>query len=87
MTERIDVECVYVLIETEPGKLDDVLREMGRMQEVVERSAVTGRYDIIAKVSSPDLPSALKVVVREIRRLPGIKNTETLVCMSVPKER
>ena len=51
----------YVLIEAEPSRVPDLIRELPNM--VLEGSvikqvhAVTGRYDLIAFVESPDLPS------------------------------
>ena len=51
----------YVLIEAEPSRVQDLIRELPHMQlegSVIKQvHAVTGRYDLIAFVESPDLPS------------------------------
>jgi hypothetical protein len=51
----------YVLIEAEPSRVQDLIRELPNMQlegSVIQQvHAVTGRYDLIAFVESPDLPS------------------------------
>ena len=51
----------YVLIEAEPSRVQDLIRELPRMElegSVIKQvHAVTGRYDLIAFVESPDLPS------------------------------
>ena len=51
----------YVLIEAEPSLVPDLVQELAGMKlasSVIESvHAVTGRYDLIAFVSSPDLSS------------------------------
>jgi hypothetical protein len=51
----------YVLIEAEPSRVQDLIRELPNMElegSVIKQvHAVTGRYELIAFVESPDLPS------------------------------
>lgn len=51
----------YVLIEAEPSRVQDLIKELRGMKlddSVIKQvHAVTGRYDLIAFVESPDLPS------------------------------
>jgi hypothetical protein len=51
----------YVLIEAEPSRVQDLVRELPNMElegSVIKHlHAVTGRYDLIAFVESPDLQS------------------------------
>jgi DNA-binding Lrp family transcriptional regulator len=51
----------YVLIEAEPNRVQDLiveLRDMKLDDSVIKQvHAVTGRYDLIAFVESPDLQS------------------------------
>ena len=51
----------YVLIEAEPSRVQDLIRELPHMElegSVIKQvHAVTGRYDLIAFVESPDLSS------------------------------
>ncbi len=51
----------YVLIEAEPTRVQDLMQELPDMElegSVIKRvHAVTGRYDLIAFVESPDLQS------------------------------
>jgi DNA-binding Lrp family transcriptional regulator len=78
------METLFLLVETEVGCLEDVRRRLLAEPNVVEVDAVTGPYDIIAKVQAPHITEALDVVVHRIRRIPGVKGTETLVTMSGP---
>jgi hypothetical protein len=51
----------YVLIEAEPSRVQDLMRELPNMElegSVIRQvHAVTGRYDLIAFIESPDLKS------------------------------
>ncbi len=51
----------YVLIQAEPARVPDLIKELPDMElegSVIKQvHAVTGRYDLIAFVESPDLQS------------------------------
>ena len=51
----------YVLIEAEPSRVQDLIRELPHIElegSIIKQvHAVTGRYDLIAFVESPDLAS------------------------------
>jgi DNA-binding Lrp family transcriptional regulator len=78
------VETLYLLVEIEIGKLDEVLKRMRAVPGVTEVEAVTGPFDLIVKVQAPHINEALDTVVHKIRSIPGIKSTETLVTVSSP---
>jgi DNA-binding Lrp family transcriptional regulator len=73
------VETVYLLVETEVGKLEEVMRRLRGVPGVVEVEAVTGPFDLIVKLQAEHINAALDVVVHKIRKIPGLKSTETLV--------
>jgi DNA-binding Lrp family transcriptional regulator len=76
------METLYLLVETDVGKLDEVLRRMRSVAGVAEVQAVTGPFDLIVKVEAPHINQALDTVVHRIRKIPGIKSTETLVTVA-----
>jgi len=76
------METLYLLVETEIGKLDEVIRRVKGIPGVAEIQAVTGPFDLIVKVEAPHINQALDIVVHKIRRTPGIKSTETLVTVA-----
>jgi uncharacterized protein with GYD domain len=57
----ISVIYAYVLIEAETARIPDLIKELPNMElegSVIKQvHAVTGRYDLIAFVESPDLQS------------------------------
>jgi DNA-binding Lrp family transcriptional regulator len=78
------METIYLLVETEVGMLEDVARRIRAVTNVVEVQGVTGPFDLIVKVQAEHINTALDVVMSRIRRVPGIKSTETLVTVSGP---
>jgi DNA-binding Lrp family transcriptional regulator len=78
------METLYLLVETEVGRLEEVARKVRTVPFVVEVQGVTGQFDLIVKVEAEHINQALDVVVHKIRRIPGITGTETLVTVSGP---
>ncbi len=78
------METLYLLAEIEVGHLDEVLRRVREVPHVAEVEAVTGPFDLIIKLEAAHINEALDVVMQRIRRIPGIKSTETLITVSVP---
>jgi DNA-binding Lrp family transcriptional regulator len=76
------METVYLLVETEVGRLDEVAKRVRALPGVAEVQAVTGPFDLIVKVEAAQINQALDIVVHKIRKVPGIKGTETLVTVS-----
>jgi DNA-binding Lrp family transcriptional regulator len=75
------VETLYLLVETDVGRLEDVMQRLKAVPYVVEVDAVTGPFDLIVKVQADHINQALDIVVSRIRKVPGIKGTETLVAV------
>jgi len=69
------METLYLLIETEVGRLDEVLKRLKAVPSVTEVEAVTGPFDLIVKVQAPHINAALDTVIHRIRKVPGIKST------------
>lgn len=75
------METIYLLVETEVRRLEEVMRKIEAVPNVAEVQAVTGPFDLIVKVQAEHINAALDVVVHKIRRIGGIKSTETLVAV------
>jgi DNA-binding Lrp family transcriptional regulator len=76
------METLYLLVETEVGRLEEVMRRLRAVPHVVEVEAVTGPFDLIAKIQADHINEALDIVVHKIRRIAGVQSTETLVTVS-----
>lgn len=76
------METLYLLVETEVNRLEEVMRRIQAIPNVVEVEAVTGPFDLIVKIRATHINEALDVVVHRVRKVPGIKGTETLVTVA-----
>ncbi|NPA96116.1 MAG: Lrp/AsnC family transcriptional regulator [Crenarchaeota archaeon] len=68
-----------VLINTDVGMEDEVVRQLSSMPEVREVHIVYGVYDLVAIVEAQTFDELRSAIVNKIRRLPHIKSTTTLI--------
>jgi DNA-binding Lrp family transcriptional regulator len=78
------METLYLLAETDVGQLDEVMKRVRALPFVAEVQAVTGPFDLIVKIRANHINEALDVVVHRIRKIPGVRSTETLVAVTGP---
>lgn len=67
-----------VLIRTEHGKFEDVVKSVSQIKGVKRVFPVLGRYDVVAEVEASDMKD-LGVIILRMSRLSGVVFTETLV--------
>ncbi len=70
-------EMAYVLIETQVGQTNEVVKAIHSLKEVLSVHTVTGPYDVIAKVEGKDLPEIGELVTAKIHPIGGISRTVT----------
>ncbi|MBD3160291.1 MAG: Lrp/AsnC family transcriptional regulator [Candidatus Lokiarchaeota archaeon] len=73
----------YVLIKTQAGKEDKVLRDLGAMNVVEEAHKVFGEFDIVAEVRARDMEAIVEVVTERIRKVEAIEDTQTLLVIDL----
>ncbi|MBS3795594.1 MAG: Lrp/AsnC ligand binding domain-containing protein [Candidatus Thorarchaeota archaeon] len=73
----------YVLIKTQAGKEDKVLRDLGAMNVVEEAHKVFGEFDIVAEVRARDMETVVEVVTERIRKVGAIEDTQTLLVIDL----
>ena len=69
----------FVLINTEIGSEADVLKDVRKIEGVVEAFAVYGTYDIIVRLKMPTMDSLKEVVTWKVRRLDKVRSTLTMI--------
>ncbi|MFA6584095.1 MAG: Lrp/AsnC ligand binding domain-containing protein [Elusimicrobiaceae bacterium] len=72
-----------VLVKLQPGKENEALKKIKSVKDVAHVSAVFGRWDLVLDMESEDLQSMSNCVVREIRSIPGVMSTESLVTTAI----
>ena len=67
----------FILIKTEPSKEQQVYEALGAVEDIVELHPLFGEYDLIAKVETGDFYDLGQVVVRKIRTVEEVIDTQT----------
>lgn len=67
----------YVLIQGEQGKMEHIAERVSEIDGVEEAQIVTGPYDVIARVTAPDLDAIGSMIVSEIQLVGGVVRTLT----------
>jgi DNA-binding Lrp family transcriptional regulator len=74
------MSLVYVLLNTEPSQMENVLEQIEEINGVEEAYMVYGIYDICAKVRT-ESPKDLKAIVQKIRSQSNVLSTLTLMAV------
>lgn len=69
----------YVLANCIAGVEEKIIDEIAKISEVGEVRGTYGVHDIFVKVKSTDMETLNRTITSEIRRIPGITSTMTLV--------
>ncbi len=74
-----EMPSAFVLINSEIGGENEVLKELRKVPNVKEAHVVYGVYDIIAKVEAEDMDKLKSVITWKIRRLDRVRSTLTMI--------
>jgi DNA-binding Lrp family transcriptional regulator len=69
----------YVLINTEAGQEQDVVKQLRTMKSIKEAYPVYGVYDAIALVETEKMDDLKNVVSYELRKINGVRSTVTMM--------
>ncbi len=64
----------FVLLNTEMGSEENIIRDLQNLEEVKEVFRVYGVYDIIAKVESDTMDKVREIITWKLRNLKGVKS-------------
>ena len=73
-----------MMIEIEGHVTDRVIKTLGGFSEVSQIHSTNGRFDLIVELSAATLTD-FDAVLRRIRLVPGITNSETSLILSTPR--
>jgi DNA-binding Lrp family transcriptional regulator len=76
-----NLATAFVLINSDLGAEDEVLKSLMGIKEVQEAHMVYGVYDIIARVETDTMQELENVVSWKVRRLDKTRGTLTMVVM------
>ena len=68
-----------ILINTEVGADEEIFEKLKNIPEVKQIYMVYGLYDIVAVVESDDLNRLRDIVYNQVRSMPKVKSTLTMI--------
>jgi len=74
----------FVLINAEIGSEEEVLKELNKVEGVVEAFVVYGVYDVVAKIRADTMDKQKDVVTWHVRRLNKVRSTLTMIVVETP---
>jgi len=74
----------FVLINAEIGSEEEVLKELKKVESVVEAYVVYGVYDVVAKIKADTMDKLKDVVTWHVRRLNKVRSTLTMIVVETP---
>jgi len=69
----------YVLFKVNSGTEREVCQKIVTFDEVLEADVIFGEYDVIAKISAPDLDALEDFLSQKLRNVPSIVLTSTML--------
>lgn len=72
-----------VLLNVEPGKINEVGGRLAALKGISEVFSVGGRFDLVAIIRVPDNETMAELVTEKMLTVPGITNSETLIAFRV----
>jgi DNA-binding Lrp family transcriptional regulator len=68
----------FILIQTDADQEKVVLDLLNGLDEIEEAHFLFGEYDLIAKIEARDFKEVSNIVLKKIRSIDGVIETETL---------
>ncbi len=69
----------YVLFKVASGTEREVAKKLTEFNEVIQVDVIFGEYDVVAKVMTKDLEALEGFVSEEIRTVPNVLVTSTMI--------
>ena len=69
----------YVLINTEPDKMEAVAKDIRKLKGIIETSMVYGAYDIVVKIQTDSMVKLKEIVASQIRQMDSIRSSVTMI--------
>ena len=75
----------YVLINTEPKFMEDVVATLEKLDSVIEIFPVYGVYDVVAKIQANTMDELKDIVTWKVRSLEKVRSTITMLILEDKK--
>jgi len=71
----------YVLINIRAGAIKEVLKNLRRLDNIIEANMTFGPYDAVVVIEADSLAKIGSIIYSDVQPIPGV--LETLTCLAV----
>ncbi len=71
----------FVMIQIRTGEIQEVVRQVRRLQGVAEAHMTFGPYDAVAVIEASDIKDLGKILATGVQPIPGV--LDTMTCLAV----
>jgi DNA-binding Lrp family transcriptional regulator len=73
------MKAAFVMVKCELGRLEEVANAIMELDGVSEVHSVTGSWDLLVKLFAPSYEAFGDVIPDQLQKVPGIRDTQTLL--------
>jgi DNA-binding Lrp family transcriptional regulator len=73
----------YVLIKIRAGEVKDVVRQLRKLEGILEAHMTFGPYDAVAVITAQEISGLGALIATTIQPIPGIEQTLTCIAVDV----
>ena len=73
------MKAAFVMVKCELGRLEEVANAIMELEGVSEVHSVTGEWDLLVKLFAPSYEAFGDLIPDVLQKVPGIRDTETLL--------
>jgi DNA-binding Lrp family transcriptional regulator len=73
------MKAAFVMVKCELGRLEEVANAIMELDGVSEVHSVTGSWDLLVKLFAPSYEAFGDLIPDTLQKIPGIRDTETLL--------
>jgi DNA-binding Lrp family transcriptional regulator len=73
------MKAAFVMVKCELGRLEEVANALMELDGVSEVHSVTGPWDLLVKLFAPSYESFGDLIPDQLQKVPGIRETETML--------
>lgn len=83
--QSISVMVQVRLSQQTPADIDEFMSAVHRLPEITECLLVTGNLDYVLKVQTKDVEALRDLVLKELKAIPSVSETSTMLILDVAK--
>ena len=87
MGRSVSVMVQVRLSQQSPADIDAFMSAVHRLPEITECLLVTGNLDYVLKVQTRDVEALRDFVLKELKAIPSVSETSTMLILDVAKSR